>query len=152
MTLQSIDNKGKGKSTIGTVKDILEEAYRDAGLDFLPTNEDLLKHMETRTEIMSNFSQESEQLDVDIDYYKMSNKKLWDVIVSLKVLTKARVLTKQSLKQALNDVECVKSILTAAVNNNMSWHTLNREVISSQMRAQLEDKNHAGNEKSPNHA
>jgi trans-aconitate methyltransferase len=47
MTLQSIYNKAKGKSTIGIVKDILEEACRDAGLDFLPTNEDLLEHMES---------------------------------------------------------------------------------------------------------
>jgi hypothetical protein len=47
MTLQSIYNKAKGKSTIGIVKDILEEAHRDAGLDFLPTNEDLLEHMES---------------------------------------------------------------------------------------------------------
>ncbi len=39
--------KQKGKSTIGIVKDILEEAYRDAGLDFLPTNEDLLEHIES---------------------------------------------------------------------------------------------------------
>jgi hypothetical protein len=67
------------------------------------------------------------------------------------VFTKARVLKQQSLKQALYDVECGESILTAAMNNNMSWDTLNREVISSQMRAQLEEKNRVENEKSPNH-